>query len=246
MTTVRELNSLADVHGAARGDALALWAAAGSARGSRAFTAGEAVAVVAPGLSGRDRLAVTGPAGDAAALVRAVLPHVGLTFRPIGDEGLIRHVVTRVPELEFVDAFGWMQTETATGRRGTASWLTASDGDDITALLDETFPNSYARPGRPGVSRWAGMRDESGALLGCAADAWSAPDAGFLAGVATAELARGRGVGAAVCSFVLDSLVERHGRAALIVDGWNAAAVRLYRGLGMSWRPLAAARVMNR
>lgn len=246
MTTVRELNSLADVRSAARGDSLVLWAAAGSARGSRAFSAGEAIAVAAPGLSGRDRLAVTGPADDASALVRAVLPHVGPTFRPIGDEELIRHVVTDVPGLEFVDAFGWMQTETATGSRGAASWLAASDGDDITALLDDTFPSSYARPGRPGVHRWAGVRDESGALLGCAADAWSAPDVGFLAGVATAEPARGRGVGAAVCSFVLDSLVARHGTAALIVDGWNAAAVRLYRGLGMSWRPLAAARVMNR
>jgi ribosomal protein S18 acetylase RimI-like enzyme len=246
VTAVRELYSVADVRSAAGGDALVLWAAAELERGSRAFSVGEATAVAAPGLSGRDRLAVTGPAGDAAALVRAVLPQVGPTFRPIGDEDLIRHVVTKVPELEFVDAFGWMQTETATGRRGTASWLTTSDDDDIAALLDDTFPNSYARPGRPGVHRWAGMRDESGALLGCAADAWSAPDVGFLAGVTTAELARGRGVGAAVCSFVLDSLVERHGTAALIVDGWNAAAVRLYRGLGMSWRPLAAARVMNR
>lgn len=246
MTTVRELHSFADVRSAADGDALVLWAAAGLAGGPRAFSFGEAIAVAAPGLSGRDRLAVAGPASDAAALVRAVLPQVGPKFRPIGDEDLIRHVVTKVPELEFVDAFGWMQTETATGSRGAASWLTASDGDDITALLDDSFPSSYARPGRPGVRRWAGIRDGAGALLACAADAWSAPDVGFLAGVATAELARGRGVGTAVCGFVLDSLVERHGTAALIVDGWNAAAVRLYRGLGLSWRPLAAASVMNR
>lgn len=245
MTDLRELHTVADVRSAAGEDALVLWAAGDLARGVRAFSAGEATAVAAPGLSSRDRLAVTGPASDAAALIRAVLPRVGPTFRPIGDEGLIRHLVTRVPELQFVDAFGWMQTETATGSCGTASWLAASDGDDITGLLDEWYPDSYARPGRSGVRRWAGMRDESGALLACAADAWSAPDVGFLAGVATAELARGRGVGTAVCSFVLDSLVERHGMAALIVDSWNAAAVRLYRGLGLSWRPLAAASVIN-
>lgn len=246
MIALRELHDIADVGSAAGGDALVLWAAGDLAHGTRAFSAGKATAVAAPRLSGRDRLAVTGPADDAAALIRAVLPQIGPTFRPIGDEALIRHLVTRVPELELVDAFGWMQTETATGICGTASWLTASDCADITALLDESFPDSYARPGRPGTRRWAGARDESGALLACAADAWSAPSVGFLAGVATAELARGRGIGKAVCSLVLDSLVDRHGMAALIVDSWNAAAVRLYHSLGLSSRPVAAARVMNR
>ncbi|MFI9244982.1 hypothetical protein ACIGXF_20870 [Streptomyces sp. NPDC053086] len=65
-------------------------------------------------------------------------------------------------------------------------------------------------------------------------------------GVGRAEQARGRGVGRAVCGLVLDSLVADHGTAALIVDGWNTAAVRLYRGLGLAWRPLAAARVADR
>jgi GNAT superfamily N-acetyltransferase len=246
MAGLRELRSITDVRGAAGGDALMLWAAADLAHGTRAFSFGGATAVAAPALSCRDRLAVTGPVGDAAALVRAVLPQVGPTFRPIGDEALIRDLVTRVPELAFVDAFGWMQTETTTGRRGAAAWLTASDGADITALLDEAFPDAYARPGRPGTRRWAGARDASGALLACAADAWSAPDVGFLAGVATAEQARGRGVGTAVCGFVLDSLVADHGTAALIADSWDITAVRLYRGLGLSWRPIAAARVMDR
>lgn len=78
-----------------------------------------------------------------------------------------------------------------------------------------------------------------------AADAWSAPGVGFLAGVATAERARGRGAGSAVCGLALDGLVAEHGTAALIVDTWNTAAIRLYRRLGLSWRPLAAARVAN-
>ncbi|MFI0816839.1 GNAT family N-acetyltransferase [Streptomyces sp. NPDC021098] len=261
MAVLRELRTVGDVHSASGGDALLLWAAAGLARGARAFAggltarafaAGEATAVAAPALSCRDRLAVTGPADDAAALVRAVLPRIGPTFRPLGDEELIRGLVSGVPELEFADAFGWMQTETAVGGRGGgggggggggAAWLTAADHADISALLDEAFPRSYARPGCPGAHRWAGARDASGALLACAADAWSAPHVGFLAGVATAEQARGRGIGRAVCGLALDGLVADYGRAALMVDGWNTAAVRLYRGLGLSWRPLAAARV---
>ncbi|MGQ5654238.1 GNAT family N-acetyltransferase [Streptomyces sp. EKR5.2] len=246
MADLRELHSIHDVRSAANGDALLLWAAGDLPHGTRVFTLGEASAVAAPALSCRDRLAVTGPADEAADLIRAVLPQVGPTFRPIGDEDLIRGLVTCVPELEIADAFGWMQTEASTSRRDGASWLTASDRSDIARLLDEAFPNSYARPDRPGVRRWAGARDESGTLLACAADAWSAPSVGFLAGVATAEQARGRGMGTAVCSLVLDSLVIDHGVAALIVDSWNTAAVSLYRGLGLSWRPLAAARVTDR
>lgn len=243
MADLRELHSIHDVRSAANGDALLLWAAGVLPHGTRVFSLGEATAVAATALSGRDRLAVIGSADDAADLIRAVLPQIGPTFRPIGDEGLIRSLVTCVPELDMVDGFGWMQTEAPTSRRDGAAWLTASERSDIARLLDEAFPNSYARPDRPGVRRWAGARDESGRLLACAADAWSAPSVGFLAGVATVEQARGRGMGTAVCSLVLDSLVVDHGVAALIVDSWNTAAVRLYRGLGLSWRPLAAARV---
>ncbi|MEW2621393.1 GNAT family N-acetyltransferase [Streptomyces sp. NPDC048106] len=245
MADLRELHSIHDLRSAAHGDALLLWAAGDLSHGTRVFSLGEAAAVTAPTLSGRDRLAVTGPSDDAADLIRAVLPQVGPTFRPIGDEDLIRGLVTCVPELEMVDAFGWMQTEASASRRDGAAWLAASDRSDIARLLDEAFPKSYARPDRPGVRRWAGARDESGTLLACAADAWSAPSVGFLAGVATAEQARGRGIATAVCSLVLDSLVVDHGLAALIVDSWNTAAVHLYRGLGLSWRPLAAARVTD-
>ncbi|MFB7493394.1 GNAT family N-acetyltransferase [Streptomyces sp. NPDC056161] len=246
MADLRELHSIHDVRSAGSGDALLLWVAGDLSHGTRAFSLGEAIAVAAPALSRRDRLAVTGLADDVADLIRAVLPHVGPTFRPIGDEDLIRGLVPCVPELEIADAFGWMQTEALTSRYEGAAWLTASDRSDITRLLDEAFPNSYARPDQPGVCRWAGARDESGTLRACAADAWSAPSVGFLAGVATAEQARGRGMGTAVCSLVLDSLVRDHGVAALMVDNWNTAAVRLYRDLGLSWRPLAAARVTHR
>ncbi|WP_261399454.1 hypothetical protein [Streptomyces misionensis] len=118
MADPRQLRSLDDVRAAANSDPLLLWAAGGLLDGARAFFLGEATAVAAPALSGRDRLAVTGPAGAAATLVRALLPRLGPAFRPLGDENLVRDLVTRLPELEFVDAFGWMQTEAATGHGG--------------------------------------------------------------------------------------------------------------------------------
>ena len=74
----------------------------------------------------------------------------------------------------------------------------------------------------------------------------SSPQVGFLAGVATAEHARGRGAGTAACSLFLDSLMADHGTAALIVDSWNTAAIYLYRGLGLSWRPVVAAQARDR
>ncbi|MGW9280093.1 GNAT family N-acetyltransferase [Embleya sp. NPDC055612] len=52
---------------------------------------------------------------------------------------------------------------------------------------------------------------------------------------------RGRGLGRMVCAFVLAEARGRHGRAALMVDEWNHAAVRMYEGLGMVYRPVKAA-----
>jgi len=64
-----------------------------------------------------------------------------------------------------------------------------------------------------------------------------------VAGVATDPAARRRGHGAAACRLVIDTLVAEQGRAALMVDGWNAPAARLYERLGMRRRAVAAARV---
>ena len=109
------------------------------------------------------------------------------------------------------------------------------------ALLDEAFPESYAYPGRPGArDRWAGVRD-GGRLVAVAALAWCAPTVGFLGGVATAPAARGRGLGRVVCAFTVERALAEYGTAALIVDDANSAALRLYRGLGLAYRPLGAA-----
>lgn len=79
--------------------------------------------------------------------------------------------------------------------------------------------------------------------LAVAADAWSAAGCGFISGVVTHPGARGRGLGRAVCGFVLDALVARYGRAGLMVFAENAPAIAMYERLGMTKRLFRAAYV---
>jgi predicted GNAT family acetyltransferase len=74
-----------------------------------------------------------------------------------------------------------------------------------------------------------------------AAEAWPVPGIGFLAGVATHPDARGRGLAKRLCAFVTDDLLRDNERVALFVDYWNEAALRTYRRLGFTLRPLGAA-----
>ncbi|MFG1810609.1 GNAT family N-acetyltransferase [Streptomyces sp. NPDC049040] len=226
-------------------DALCRWAARDRTTG-RVFARGGAVAVAAPGLSLRDRLVVTGPAGDAIPLVRDVLAEIGRSYRPFGDRGLIDALVIAEPELRPTAGFGWMDRtgSAAVPPDGTAGWLPPDAAPGVTALLDEAFPDSYAYPGRPGADdRWAGILppDGSGTPSAVAALAWCAPSVGLLAGIATAPAARGRGLGRQVCAFVLAEALDTHGTAALVVDDRNTPALRLYRSLGLAYRPLRAA-----
>jgi ribosomal protein S18 acetylase RimI-like enzyme len=122
--------------------------------------------------------------------------------------------------------------------RGTGHWLPDSKG--VGDLLEAAFPQSYAWPGGNGVQRWAGIRDGE-RLLTVAAEAWPVPGIGFLAGVATHPDARGRGLAARLCAFVTDELLRDNERVALFVDYWNEAALRTYRRLGFTLRPLGAA-----
>ena len=243
MEGVREIFTPAELMEASGGDLLVVWAAQGFGAGVRAWRNGDAVAVVAPALSKRDRLSVVGPAADAAPLVRDVLAEVGPSYRPFGDEDLLRELAERVPGLEFSAAFGWMDTAEVPEVTTTAAWLSGDAG--IEQLLEQASPSSYAWPGRPGVRRWAALTGENGELLSIAADAWSAPEVGFLAGVATAPVARGKGLSRQVCGFVTAELVKRHGRAALMVNSDNSAAIAVYRRLGYTYRRVAAAGLLT-
>ncbi len=245
MVEAVRVHELTDAAEAAADDPLIAWAAQGDSHRVRAFRYRDAIAVASPDLSCRDRLAVAGDVDDLGTLVPQVLEEVGPTYRPIGAVATVTGMVSRVPRLALVDRFGWMDTTRPTGatRRAGVAWLEGSDARGVASLLDAAFPSSYARPGVRGVRRWAGRRDCAGRLAAVAADAWSAPTVGFVAGVAAHPTARGRGHGAATCAFLIDALVAEYGRAGLLVDGWNWAAIRLYRRLGLRWRPLAAARV---
>jgi ribosomal protein S18 acetylase RimI-like enzyme len=226
---VDEITDAAELAGSCDGDPMTA--------GIRAWRLGGAVAVASPGLCRRDRLALYGPADDAAALTAGALGALGPAYRPFGDESLVRRVAELVPGLT-VRAFGWMDTETLPDRLTTAHWLTDDTG--VAEVLEDSAPDSYAWPGAAGVRRWAAITDDSGPLS-VAADAWSAPAQGFLAGVATRRSARGRGLSGQVCAFVTAELVKRHGRCGLMVDTDNAAAIAVYQRLGYTYRPVAAA-----
>ncbi|HWD79298.1 MAG TPA: GNAT family N-acetyltransferase [Kribbella sp.] len=236
---MREIRTPAELESASGGDPIIGWAAQGLAAGVRCWSAGDAVAVASPDVSKHDRLAVVGPVEDAVRLVTGVLAEAGPTYRPFGDEELIRALAERVPGLRFSAAFGWMDADQVPDVTTSATWL---DGDSgVEELLSEASPSSYAWPGHPGVRRWAALTGDRGELLSIAADAWSAPNVGFLAGVASHPVARGKGLSRQVCGFVTAELVKSYGRAALMVDRDNAAAIAVYRRLGYTYRRVAAA-----
>ncbi|MGX9888499.1 GNAT family N-acetyltransferase [Streptomyces sp. NPDC002276] len=218
--------------------------------GVRVFRHRSATAVASPGLSGRDRIAVDGEADDAIVLVRdGVLAEVGPGHRPFGDAELIDAVVRGTPGLVAAGGPGFLWMETAEPPQPAVPegvrWLDAAGERAAAALFEDSFPGSYARPGRPGVRRWAGVHDQdpdgTGELLAVAGDAWSGAGCGFMAGVVTRPEARGRGLGVAVARFVVDALVREYGRAALMVDADNPAAIAAYRRAGMRGREFAAA-----
>lgn len=228
-------------------DPLCLWVAQGMTGGVRAWTAGGAVAVASPGLARRDRLTVHGPATAVTALVSQVVPLLPPGYRLMGDAALVSAVAERLPGLEPSGTWGWMDaTATGASRAGSddgATWLEPHELETVTDLLDTGFPDSLARPGHSGVHRWAGVRDSARRLVAVAADAWSAPTVGFMAGVAVHPHARGQGLARVVCSFVTRELLAAHGRVALMVNDWNTAAIRTYEQLGFTWRALRSARI---
>lgn len=125
------------------------------------------------------------------------------------------------------------------------AWLAPGAEDEVAAVLAVANPDAYARPGMPGVTRWAGVRDDAGRLVAVGADAWSAPAVGFVGGVATLPEARGSGLAGAICRFLTAGLLDRHGRVSLMVDDVNAAALAVYRRLGYTRRPVAATRAVQ-
>jgi len=226
-------------------DPLLLWTAQDMATGARAWALGDAAAVACRDVSRRDRLALRGSPADAAELVRRVRPQVA-GFKPVADVALIDALAGRVAGLVPVARFGWMDTTgpapAPVRASGECRWLPDGELPEVTALLEAEHPGSWARPGHSGVRRWAGLRDAAGVLQAVGADAWSVPEIGFVAGVATRARTRGQGLGTTLCAFLTDELIKGRSRVALLVDLDNTAAVRTYEKLGYRLRPIAAAR----
>jgi GNAT superfamily N-acetyltransferase len=251
---VREITDRDELTRLCGGDALCRWAARDLRDGVRAFTHGApgatAVAVASPALSRRDRIVVHGAASAAVPLVREVLGLVGPGYRPLGARELLRAVAAALPGHAAMADFGWMDRTAPrdggpAGRREPlpqgVGWLPSACAAEVDALLEDAFPGAYARARDPEDVRWAGARAGDGTLCAVAALAWSAPDVGFLTGVAVRPGLRGRGLARRVCGYVAEWALARHGTAALIVDDVNTAAVRCYRAIGFTYRPLAVA-----
>ncbi|HEY8373088.1 MAG TPA: GNAT family N-acetyltransferase [Pseudonocardiaceae bacterium] len=217
--------------------------------GGTAWQHGTAVAVYAPGLNRRNRLLYAGEVDDATELLATVLPDCPPTIRPLAGTELARAVAARLPELVDLFTFGWMDDggrgDAGAGHDGAGTpspvrWLAPEELPAATDLLKLANPDSYVWPGEPGARRWAGVFSGDGELVAVAADAWSTPGVGFLAGVATHPGHRGRGLGRAVCSFVVDALRAEYGLVALMVNEDNDHAVRLYTRLGLRYRSVTA------
>lgn len=222
-------------------DPLVLWAAQDMGSNVQVWAHGSAVAAAVTGLARRHRVTVTGAVADIATIIRALLDGPGPCYRPLGDDDTISQLCEVLPGLTPTPPFGWMTTTQPPGQ-GHGGARLASDGEQaaIARVLDEVFPDSLARPGLPGITRWWVETDNLG-VAACAADAWSAPSVGLLAGVATAARAQGHGLGKSVTAAALTALIHDYGTATLMVEADNAPAQSLYRSLGMTYRPVRAA-----
>ena len=248
MKAVEEIGTHEELVARCAADTLCLWAAQGLDGRSRAWRSadGRAVAVAAPGLSARDRLAVYGPAGDAVALAGAVLDEVGPSYRPVGDRELIGAIVAAIPPLARVGTFGWMSCRRLAvlpPEPAGAGWLPGAALPEVAALLEASFPTSRARPGVAGAERWAGLRDGTGRLVATGTLAWSTPAVGLISGVAVHPGARGQGRGRDICAFLFAEAARCHEAVALMVEEWNHTAQRSYRDLGLRYQAVAAAAV---
>ncbi len=244
---IQRIRSLEDVAEASAADPQCLWAAQGLLAGGAAWACEGAVVVGCPALSGLDRLIVRGAAEPAADLVLAAVESLGPGYVLIGDPPLMASLLDRFSWLESCGYFGWMDGISRPPRRPLHSvrWLSRQEWPSADRVLRVATPDSFARPGVPGVRRWAGITNAAGSVTSIAADAWSAPGLGFVAGLAVMPAARGVGQGRDVCAFVLDKLMTAHGRVAMMVRDWSEAAIAIYSELGLTYRHQQVLRVRS-
>lgn len=114
------------------------------------------------------------------------------------------------------------------------AWIEDSTGGRrlVAGLLAEASPNASAQADSQHVRRWAAIPGPEG-LLAVAADTTGAPGVGHISSIATRPSARGRGLGAAITSWVTRRLLaEDCDVVTLGMYGNNDTAIRLYARLG--------------
>ncbi|HVE98084.1 MAG TPA: GNAT family N-acetyltransferase [Mycobacteriales bacterium] len=200
--------------------------------GTEAYALGEAVAIHQRLGEQIDDWCITGPPPDAEALLRALVAERGHDSGsvPAGALDPLRADLG-VTEVEPWD-FRWTDHPPELRPHLAPCWLTPSEDPEVQDLLDVAFPSAALQTGAPEVRRWAGVRDGTGRLVACAADATSAPTLGFLSSITSAPDVRRAGHGAAVTAWAAAELVREHGRAGLWVNHPNEVARRLYDALG--------------
>jgi ribosomal protein S18 acetylase RimI-like enzyme len=183
---------------------------------------------------GLEFLTVSGPTEDAVAL--AVAADAALPA-PVYGLTVPRAAWSRLPGAlrpqEGTDWDFWWTDAAPRPQPGEerAGWLAADD--ELLALLERASPRRMASPGDPHVLRWCGIRDESGALVACAAEVDDMANAPHLAGVAVAPEARSRGLGRAITAWLTRQLLaEGHPVVTLGMYADNEPARRAYRAIG--------------
>ncbi|MDX6202429.1 MAG: hypothetical protein QOJ83_1929 [Frankiales bacterium] len=209
--------------------------------GDTAWSYGDAVALVNGYWDGADQggdIMVVGPAQDAASLTELLAKeHRRPMSVPAAAFALLPDGVLGRPHGW---GFRWLDRPT-TLRIDGVGWLPAADEGEVRRLLDEAFPEASFKPGDPRVRQWAGIRDDDGRLVACAADTTEAPGVGFVAAITSRPELRRHGLGRRVTGWTLDRLVEREGAAALWHYGGNVAAAKVYDALGMRRLDMVAA-----
>lgn len=110
--------------------------------------------------------------------------------------------------------------------------LDAGAGAAVNQLLDRALPDTFTRPGKPGIVRWYGIW-EGDRLVACGADR-TRGGVGSLSAIAVDPDFRGRGLGAALTAAMTRDVARDLDVVALGVMADNQRAIRLYRRLGFT------------
>jgi ribosomal protein S18 acetylase RimI-like enzyme len=238
VTPVRRLRDLAELREVSKHDPFVAAETDPAHIGSVWAGADGALGWVVPSrrVPGRTHVTTLGPAAATVELLLRVGEELG---SPPGSVTLPRDADEHLPagwSLRPRNDWEWFVTREAPPRQPReeeVGWLTPDHHEEVASLLERWSPRHDADPGKPGVLRWCGIRDEHGRLVATAAHTEHVPGVPHLASIATHGETRGRGYGAAVTAWLTRRLLaEGTGRVTLAMYSDNAVARRVYHRLG--------------